>query len=130
MIAENKGQKDMIPFPGMAGSWYHMSKSNDVNNLWLANKQWRLSISDLRTSIVYGVETEETRLDSRLTTRFDFDFYFGVVINRFCAMVLSGYPITVYGKGEQRKPQISLEDCVQSNVNAVKLEKTALFRGV
>jgi len=128
VTAENKGQRDMVPFPGMAGSWYHMSKSNDVNNLWLANKQWGLSITDLRTSIVYGTETEETKIDPRLATRFDFDFYFGVVINRFCAMVLSGYPITVYGRGEQRKPQISLEDCVQSNVNAVKLEKSGKFK--
>jgi nucleoside-diphosphate-sugar epimerase len=125
--AENKGQKDIIPFPGMAGSWYHMSKSNDVNNLWLANLQWKLSITDLRTSIVYGTETEETKLNPKLATRFDFDFYFGVVINRFCAMVLTDFPITVYGKGEQRKPQISLEDCVQSNVNTVKLEKTGKF---
>jgi len=127
VTAESKGKKDIVPFPGMAGSWYHMSKSNDVNNLWLANRQWNLSITDLRTSIVYGTETEETRLDHRLATRFDFDFYFGVVINRFCAMVLTDYPITVYGKGEQRKPQISLEDCVQSNVNAVKLEQTGEF---
>lgn len=125
--AENDGRKDVIPFSGMAGSWYHMSKSNDVNNLWLANRQWKLSITDLRTSIVYGTETEETKLDLRLATRFDFDFYFGVVINRFCAMVLSGYPITIYGKGEQCKPQISLEDCVQSIVNAVKCEKKMEF---
>jgi len=128
VTAENKGKKDILPFPGMAGSWYHMSKSNDVNNLWLANKMWGLSITDLRTSIVYGTETTETILNEKLATRFDFDFYFGVVINRFCAMAMTGYPITVYGKGEQRKPQISLEDCVQSNINAVKQEKTGKFQ--
>ncbi len=128
VTAENKGQKDRVPFPAMAGSWYHMSKCNDVNNLWLANRLWGLSITDLRTSIVYGVHTEDTKVDARLATRFDFDFYFGVVINRFCAMVLTGSPITVYGKGEQRKPQISLEDCVQSNVNAVKLKNAGEFR--
>jgi nucleoside-diphosphate-sugar epimerase len=128
VMAENKGERDLLPFPGMAGSWYHMSKCNDINNLWLANRQWKLSITDLRTAIVYGTETDETKLDPGLATRFDFDFYFGVVINRFCAMVLTGYPVTVYGKGEQRKPQISLEDCAQSNVNAVKLEKSAEFK--
>lgn len=127
VTAENNGRKDVIPFPGMAGSWYHMSKSNDVNSLWLANRLWNLSITDLRTSIVYGTDTAETQLDPRLATRFDFDFYFGVVINRFCAMVLTGYPIPIYGKGEQRKPQISLEDCAQTNVSAVKLEKTGEF---
>ena len=128
VMAENKGKRDLIPFSGMAGSWYHMSKANDANNMWLANRQWKLSITDLRTAIVYGTETEETELDSRLATRFDFDFYFGVVINRFCAMVLTGYPITVYGKGEQRKPQISLEDCVQSNINAMKFENNGAFK--
>lgn len=105
-----------------------MSKCNDINNLWLANRQWKLSVTDLRTAIVYGTETEETRVDPGLATRFDFDFYFGVVANRFCAMVLTGFPITIYGRGEQRKPQISLEDCVQSCVNAVKLTKTAEFK--
>ncbi|MBF0343340.1 MAG: NAD-dependent epimerase/dehydratase family protein [Nitrospirae bacterium] len=128
VMAENNGKKDLIPFHGMAGSFYHMSKCNDVNNMWLANKLWKLSILDLRTSILYGTETEETVQDSRLATRFDFDFYFGVVVNRFCAMVLAGYPLTIYGKGEQRKPQISLEDCVQSCVNSVKLNKTSEFR--
>jgi nucleoside-diphosphate-sugar epimerase len=119
--------KDTLPYPGMAGSWYHMSKSNDVNNLYLANKMWRMSIIDLRTAIVYGTETEETALASELATRFDFDFYFGVVGNRFCAMVLTGHPITIYGKGEQRKPQISLEDCVCSIVNAAKLQVNGKF---
>jgi len=127
ITAENKREKDIIPFPGMAGSWYHMSKSNDINNLWLANRLWNLSITDLRTSIVYGTETQETCLNSALATRFDFDFYFGVVINRFASMAVAGYPITIYGKGEQKKPQISLEDCVQSIVNTVKLKKNKLF---
>jgi UDP-sulfoquinovose synthase len=119
--------EDTIPYPGMAGSWYHMSKSNDVNNLYLANKMWGMSIIDLRMAIVYGTETEDTIKDLRLTTRFDFDFYFGVVGNRFCAMALAGYPITIYGKGEQSKPQISLEDCVCSIVNAAKLDKQGKF---
>ena len=117
---EYKGGRDTILFPGMAGSWYHMSKSADVSNLWLANKQWQLSIVDLRTAIVYGTATEETSLDQRLSTRFDFDFYFGVVGNRFIAQALAGYPITIYGKGEQRKPTISLQDMVNSTAAAVR----------
>ncbi len=116
---EYKGGKDTVPFPSMAGSWYHMSKCHDISNLYLANKQWNLSVTDLRTSIVYGTDTEETQLAPELATRFDFDFNFGVVVNRFCAMVLAGFPITIYGKGEQGKPQISIEDCVQSLVNTV-----------
>jgi len=128
VTAENKGRRDRVPFSGMAGSWYHMSKCNDVNNMWLANRQWGLSISDLRMAIVYGTDTKETEIDPRLATRFDFDFYFGVVLNRFCAMAMTGYPIIIYGKGEQRKPQISLEDCVQSNVKALRMPLTGEFQ--
>jgi len=127
MNVEQTTGKDTLPFPGMAGSWYHMSKSNDVNNLYLANKMWKMSIVDLRMAIVYGTETAENVLDPGLATRFDFDFYFGVVGNRFCAMALTGYPITIYGKGEQRKPQISLEDCVCSIVNAARLQINGKF---
>ncbi|MDY6789352.1 MAG: NAD-dependent epimerase/dehydratase family protein, partial [Candidatus Nanohaloarchaea archaeon] len=118
MEVERGGGKDRVPFPGMAGSWYHQSKSNDVNNLWLANKQFGLDISDFRMGIVYGTRTEELE-ETGMNTRFDFDYYFGTVINRFCAQAVAGYPITVYGKGEQRKPMISLKDTVQSFVNAV-----------
>ncbi len=117
---ERGGGKDTIPYPGMAGSWYHMSKSNDINNLYLANKMWNITITDLRMAILYGTETEDTRKDPKLATRFDFDFYFGVVCNRFCAMALMEHPITIYGKGLQRKPQISLEDTVQSIANSLK----------
>jgi nucleoside-diphosphate-sugar epimerase len=42
-------------------------------------------------------------------------------------MALTGHPITIYGKGEQRKPQISLEDCVCSIVNAARLQITGKF---
>ncbi|WP_254545817.1 NAD-dependent epimerase/dehydratase family protein [Halomarina pelagica] len=110
---ENQGDRDEVPYPAMAGSWYHLTKSHDAANLRLAHRQFGLPISDVRTAIVYGTETEETRADDRLKTRFDFDYYFGVVAHRFCAQAVAGYPLTVYGKGEQRKPFISLEDTVE-----------------
>ncbi|MFD1514565.1 NAD-dependent epimerase/dehydratase family protein [Halomarina rubra] len=110
---ENMGESDTVPFPAMAGSWYHLTKSHDAANLRLAHKQFDIPISDVRTAIVYGTETEETRQDDRLKTRFDFDYYFGVVAHRFAAQAVAGYPLTVYGKGEQRKPFVSLEDTVE-----------------
>ncbi|MCF6093320.1 NAD-dependent epimerase/dehydratase family protein [Microaerobacter geothermalis] len=124
---EETKQTDIIPYPGMATSWYHMSKANDINNLYLAHHLWKLPITDIRTSIVLGTETSETKIDSRLATRFDFDFYFGVVPNRFCAQALANHPITIYGKGEQKKPMITLEDAVISIVNAADMEKDATF---
>jgi len=109
----HKGEEDEVPFPAMAGSWYHMTKSHDAANLRLASAQFDIPVSDVRTAITYGTETEETRADDRLKTRFDFDYYFGVVAHRFCAQALAGYPLTVYGKGEQRKPFVALEDAVE-----------------
>jgi nucleoside-diphosphate-sugar epimerase len=110
---ENQGEADDVPFPAMAGSWYHLSKSHDAANMRLAHKQFDIPVSDVRTAITYGTETEETREDDRLKTRFDFDYYFGTVTHRFCAQAVAGYPVTVYGKGEQRKPFVSLEDAVE-----------------
>ncbi|QLG28702.1 NAD-dependent epimerase/dehydratase family protein [Halorarum halophilum] len=110
---ENGGERDEVPFPAMAGSWYHLSKSHDAANLRLANKQFGIPVSDVRTAIVYGAETDETARDDRLATRFDFDYYFGVVAHRFAAQAVAGYPITVYGRGEQRKPFVALEDAVE-----------------
>ncbi|GGN92103.1 NAD-dependent epimerase/dehydratase family protein [Haloarcula pellucida] len=110
---ENQGEADDVPFPAMAGSWYHLTKSHDAANMRLAHKQFDIPISDVRTAITYGTETAETREDDRLKTRFDFDYYFGTVTHRFCAQAVAGYPVTVYGKGEQRKPFVSLEDAVE-----------------
>jgi nucleoside-diphosphate-sugar epimerase len=124
---ERNGKSGTIIYPGMAGSWYHMSKCQDVCNLWLANRQWKLSVIDLRTAITYGTKTQETEADPRLATRFDFDFYFGVVVNRFAAQALAGYPIQVYGKGDLKRPMIGLQDAVDSIVAAAERESNQKF---
>ena len=93
--------------------WCGNSKSFDAANMRLAHQQFDIPISDVRTAIVYGTQTGETQADDRLNTRFDFDYYFGTVAHRFAAQAVAGYPVTVYGKGEQRKPFISLEDAVE-----------------
>jgi len=110
---ENQGEADEVPFPAMAGSWYHLTKSHDAANMRLAHQQFDIPISDVRTAITYGTGTEETDADPRLATRFDFDYYFGVVAHRFAAQAVAEYPMTVYGKGEQRKPFVALEDVVE-----------------
>jgi nucleoside-diphosphate-sugar epimerase len=116
---EREGGSDDVPFPAMGGSWYHQTKSFDAANMRLAESKFEFPISEIRTAIVYGTETDETRAHDS-PTRFDFDYYFGTVVNRFCAQAVAGYPITVYGKGEQRKPMVSLEDTVESLVRLVK----------
>lgn len=125
--ATNKKISDIIPFTNLGGSWYHITKSNDLNNLHLANRIWGLKIIDMRTSIVYGTETRETKIHPDLNTRFDFDFNFGVVLNRFCAMSVINHDITVYGKGILKRPFISLKDFVISMVNLVSYKQKKPF---
>ena len=117
---EYMGRKDKLPFPHQAGSWYHWSKVHDANNLMFATRVYKLAVTDLRLGVVYGVHTEETKKDPRLATRFDFDFWFGTLYNRFCAQAVTGYPLTVYGKGGQTRGYISLDDTAETLALAVE----------
>jgi nucleoside-diphosphate-sugar epimerase len=98
-----------------AGSFYHITRGFDSDNCNLAYRKWGQNIVEFRTAIVYGLHTKECAI-----TRFDTDFYFGTALNRFIKQAKEGQPITIYGKGEQRKPFISLEDVCQSLFNAVE----------
>ena len=119
--------RDIIPFTNLGSSWYHITKSHDLNNLHLANRMWGIKIIDMRTSIVFGTETEDTINHPDLNTRFDFDFNFGVVINRFCAMSAIDHDITIYGKGILKRPFISLKDFVRSMTNLIKYKQKKSF---
>jgi len=124
MEVERKDGSDEVPFPAMGGSWYHQTKSFDAANMRLAESQFEFPMSEVRTAIVYGTETEETQAHES-PTRFDFDYYFGTVVNRFCAQAVAGYPITVYGKGEQRKPMVSLEDTSRASSGSSRRDTPA-----
>jgi UDP-sulfoquinovose synthase len=76
-------------------------------------KIWGLCATDLNQGVVYGVETDETALDARLATRFDYDQVYGTALNRFCAQAAVGYPLTVYGRGQQTRGYINLRDTIR-----------------
>ena len=86
-----------------------------------------MNVIDMRTSMIYGMDTEETELHQDLNTRFDFDFNFGVVINRFCAMSVIDHDITIYGKGLLRRPFISPKDFTHSIVNLISHKQKNSF---
>ena len=110
---EYEGRKDVLPFPKHAFTdWYHWSKVHDSGNTMLACEIWNLRSIDIMQGIVYGTRTDEVVNDS-LLTRFDFDAFFGTVLNRFCAQAVLGQKLTVYGAGGQRRPFISLRDSIQ-----------------
>ncbi len=108
---EFRGRKDTLPFPRSAGSWYHWTKVHDSNNLMFANRLWKLKITDVMQGVVYGTEIKEIE-KSRLFTRFDIDEVWGTALNRFAAQAVVGLPITPYGKGEQKRGFLSLEDSI------------------
>jgi UDP-sulfoquinovose synthase len=62
---------------------------------------------------VYNVETDETALDARLATRFDYDQIYGTALNRFCVQAAVQYPLTIYGKGQQIRGYINLRDTIR-----------------
>jgi len=109
----HKGRSDVLPYPKQPGSFYHLSKTFDSHNLMFCCKIWGLRATDLNQGIVYGVETDESTQDTRLATRFDYDQIYGTALNRFCAQAAVGYPLTVYGKGQQTRGYINLRDTIR-----------------
>jgi UDP-sulfoquinovose synthase len=67
----------------------------------------------LNQGIVYGIETDETKIHPDLQTRFDYDEIFGTVLNRFCLQAIIGHPLTVYGKGGQTRGFINIRDTLR-----------------
>jgi UDP-sulfoquinovose synthase len=113
---EHKGRKDTLPFPKMPHSWYHASKVADSTNIHFATRVYGLRATDLNQGVVYGVHTDQTQLDERLLTRFDYDEQFGTALNRFCVQAVIGHPLTVYGSGGQTRGFLNIRDtlaCVE-----------------
>jgi UDP-sulfoquinovose synthase len=109
----HKGRSDLLPFPKVPGSIYHLSKVHDSHNIHFACRVWDLRATDLNQGVVYGIRTPETQLDERLCTRFDYDEVLGTVLNRFCVQAVVGYPLTVYGRGGQTRGFLNIVDTLQ-----------------
>jgi UDP-sulfoquinovose synthase len=110
---EHKGRKDVLPYPKLPGSLYHLSKVHDSHNIHFACRIWGLRATDLNQGVVYGIDTDESTADDRLVTRFDYDQYFGTVLNRFCVQAVIGHPLTVYGEGGQTRGFLNIRDTLQ-----------------
>lgn len=102
-----------ILYPTNPGSVYHLTKSLDQLLFQFYAKNDKLRITDLHQGIVWGTQTEETRLDERLINRFDYDGDYGTVLNRFLVQAAIGYPLSVYGTGGQTRAFIHIQDTVR-----------------
>lgn len=110
---EHKGRKDRFLFPRQAGSLYHTTKIMDTDLMWFGVRMWNLRITDLMQGPVYGIETDESVIDDRLKTIFNYDEIFGTIVNRFISQAVVGYPLTVYGKGGQTRGYLNIKDTLQ-----------------
>ncbi len=97
-------------FPRQANSFYHLSKVMDTLNIEFCCRNWGFRSTDIMQGVVFGLGefTSEYEL-----TRFDYDQYFGTVINRFCAQAIINHPLTIYGSGNQRRGFLPLQDSIQ-----------------
>lgn len=110
---EHKGRKDRFLFPRQASSLYHTTKIMDTDLMWFGVRMWDLRVTDLMQGPVYGIETEESKMDGRLRTIFNYDEIFGTIVNRFIVQGVIGYPLTVYGKGGQTRGYLNINDTLQ-----------------
>jgi len=110
---KHKGRKDRFLFPRQAGSIYHTSKIMDTDLMWFGCRIWGLKVTDLMQGPVYGMETDESKIDDRLKTIFNYDELFGTIVNRFVTQAVIGYPLTVYGKGGQTRGYLNIKDTLQ-----------------
>ena len=110
---EHNGRRDRMLFPKKPGSFYHLSKVHDSNNMEFACRVWGLRATDLNQGIVYGQQTDQTAREPRLATRFDYDAIFGTVLNRFVIQAVIGHPLTVYGEGGQTRGLIDIRDTAE-----------------
>lgn len=109
-----------ILYPTNPGSVYHMTKSMDQLLFQFYAKNDKLRITDLHQGIVWGTETDETRLDELLINRFDYDGDYGTVLNRFLMQSVVGHPLTVHGTGGQTRAFIHIQDTVKCLALAVE----------
>lgn len=110
---DGKQIKQEILYPPNPGSIYHMTKTQDQLLFAYYNKNDGIRVTDLHQGIVWGTQTNETKLDERLINRFDYDGDYGTVLNRFLMQAAIKYPLTVHGSGGQTRAFIHIQDTVR-----------------
>lgn len=113
MTPEGKRVTKEVLYPVDPGSVYHMTKTIDQLMFAYYNKNYGIRVTDLHQGVVWGTNTVETKMDERLTNRFDYDGDYGTVLNRFLIQASIGYPLTVHGTGGQTRAFIHIQDTVR-----------------
>ena len=70
---EHNGRSDTLPFPKLPASLLPLLQGPRLAQHPLHEPDVGPAATDLNQGVVYGIETDETQLDPRLRTRFDYD---------------------------------------------------------
>lgn len=107
---EHNGRKDTMLYPKKPHSFYHLSKVHDSHNIEFTCRVWGLAATDLNQGVVYGIETDQTKLHPELRTSFHYDHVFGTVLNRFLVQASIEQPLSIYGSGNQTRGFLNIRD--------------------
>lgn len=108
----HNGRSDRLLFPKKPGSFYHLSKVHDSNNLEFACRVWGMRCTDLNQGVVYGTRTlsQDGLNDPILDTSFHYDHCFGTVLNRFMTLAAMKKNLTVFGAGKHIRSFLNIND--------------------
>ena len=123
-VKRSKSKPRLIKLQGISKqsrgeSFSHLSNESCSKLVRFASTNWNMSVTLAEVGIVYGIETEETKLDPLLQTTVYYDGVFGTLINRLCVESVVNHPLTVYRPGEVKRYIINLEDLVKSIDNII-----------
>jgi UDP-sulfoquinovose synthase len=104
-----RGVKARHMFPRQPGSFYHATKVHDTINIEFACRVWGIKSTDIMQGVVYGTKP----FSEAIPTRFDCDAVFGTAINRFVTQAIVHHPITLFGRGHQKRGFLPLQDSMQ-----------------
>jgi UDP-sulfoquinovose synthase len=106
-------------FPKRPGSLYHTSKVTNTYLVDCANRWWNIPITAINQGVVYGNSTPEI-CSSKVHSPLWIDECFGTVVNRFIAQTLLKTPLTIYGRGFQKRGYLGLNDSIQAIMLLIK----------
>lgn len=95
-------------------SAYHLTKEIDSSLFSFYSKAYDINIIDLVQGTIWG-----------LGGRFDYDYLYGTVINRFIVQNLINHPLTIYGNGTQSRSFIH----INNSIDCVKLVLEEKYHG-
>jgi UDP-sulfoquinovose synthase len=120
-----------ILHPASPGSIYHLTKAQDELLFQFYQRMHGLKITDLHQGVVWGTNTNETKMHKKLFNRYDYDGDYGTVLNRFIMQAALNYPLTVHGTGNQVRPFININntaDCILlAAQNRKKFDEVKIF---